>query len=88
MRRRRLFLLTGAAVAAAAIGVPLTAALAQDATPTATPEVAATQVSERPPATSTLDNNLLGPVVGFAAAGLMIVVAFVLFSKLANRNAS
>ncbi len=82
---------TPAIVVATPVPVPTLAGTvppAVDATPTATPEAAATQVSERPPATSTLDSNLLGPVVGFAAAGLMIVVAFVLFSKLANRNAS
>ncbi len=35
MRRRKLFILTGAALAAVAVGAPLGAALAQDATPTA-----------------------------------------------------
>ncbi|GAB4579933.1 MAG: hypothetical protein Fur0022_26720 [Anaerolineales bacterium] len=57
------------------------------ATPTSLLEVTPTLVVERPPAqTTTINTNILGPVVGLVASGFLVVLAFVLISRLANRN--
>lgn len=61
-------------------------------TPTETPTTATTPQAASPAAsgnsssTLAVDNTILGPIVGLVASGLLVVLAFVIFSKLTNRS--
>ncbi|HNB51087.1 MAG TPA: hypothetical protein PK530_04060, partial [Anaerolineales bacterium] len=66
-----------------------TPALTDGGEPTQTPEDAAptpTPAPERPVSQPAIDATILGPIVGLVAAGFLVVLAFVVITKLANRN--
>lgn len=71
----------------------LESTLAPDiATPTETPAATpGTPQAERPASSGAssqpaLDNTILGPIVGLVASGLLVAFAFLIFTKLTNRN--
>ncbi|NUM44778.1 MAG: hypothetical protein HUU38_08715 [Anaerolineales bacterium] len=57
-------------------------------TPEATPAITPTASTERPttPTQPAVDNTLLGPIVGLVASGVLVVLVFIVITRLSNRN--